>query len=84
MTTKETKVPVIEALENISKEYEWEHETIIAHISDLESKITTLRNAAEIGLTYVLAAQSGLTFTKPRMSSDVEVFNDALKMGGDE
>lgn len=55
-----------------------------AHIAELESKITTLRNAAEIGLTYVLAAQRGLTFTKPRMASDVEVFNDALKIGGDE
>ena len=57
---------------------------IHGYITALESKITTLRNAAEIGLTYVLAAQRGLTFTKPRMASDVEVFNDALKMRGDE
>lgn len=55
-----------------------------AHIAALTEKNTTLRNAAEIGLEYVLAAQRGLTFTKPRMASDVEVFNDALKMGGDE
>lgn len=58
--------------------------SIRAHISTLESKLTTLRNAAEIGLAYVVAAQSGLTFTKPKMASDVEVINDALKMGGGE
>ena len=54
-----------------------------AHIAALTEKNTTLRNAAEIGLTYVLAAQRGLTFIKPRMASDVEVFNDALKTGGE-
>jgi len=86
----EVKMPLqvrvaIDRLEHYCTPHGNDHaDDIRAHIAALEAKITTLRNAAEIGLTYVLAAQSGLTFTKPRMSSDVEVFNDALKMGGDE
>lgn len=59
-------------------------EVIRSYIANLEAQVTTLRTAAEIGLDYVVAAQGGLTFTKPRMASDVEIFNDALKMGGDE
>lgn len=58
-------------------------EALRAHISTLETQLTALRHAAEIGLAYVVAAQSGLTFTRPQMAGDIEVINDVLKMGGE-